>query len=276
MTETEAEKKPIKKRIVKWLVILVIISAVGGFLGFKFLLPFIDDVKEDLGEITVAEYNPSKTHEPVFNELPSVVVEIKEPPVPLATETIPEVAAPVVPVQDNLEVAQLKQNQKYFVLYLAAKDLREARNDPKKFAAELQYFSNLALSVPELSGKVDMLKLADNGGMPSIDSLKNSLKDLAKDLESREEKGFWEGIKNSLASLVKVTKVRGDAEDESVYSISKRAEIALDNNNLNEAIAEVQKFGKPAETWVRQAGNLQRVYEITDFLVDYARNNIKV
>lgn len=179
----------------------------------------------------------------------------------------------------NEKFGHLEAQNNNIMVYFSARDLKDSIDDSDNFKRELEFLRELGGDNADISGKIDILEQATANGIVTRAKLLADLDLLEKNIENSHEKSFSQSITSAFDSLVKVTKVKGEVSSTDYQSIIKRAQIALSKEKisagqLQAVIGEVAKLGKPAESWVKEAGNLQRVLEVTDNLIGYAKSKV--
>ncbi|PIR31620.1 MAG: hypothetical protein COV36_07795 [Alphaproteobacteria bacterium CG11_big_fil_rev_8_21_14_0_20_44_7] len=300
----------------KWFFGLLLVLLFSGVLGYGFLLDFVDRIKrtadiEEVEEPTKTDsitsfdehdkidYFPSlqaseyidiaetassdyADEAEIAEEIPAEEVEkvaAKEEAEIIESPAV-QIVTPVVASNPQLEakIAALENAQKAMVLYIAAGDFLDSVNRGAVDEDSLLLLNRAAAYYPQITGKIDILRLAAEGGIPSYKSLASELDTLAAELEKSQDKSVIQSIKESLGGLVKVTKIKADNAEEidgnKIYAVKKIAELALQEKDLERAISFVSSYGDAADEWLKQAKNLERVVEITDYIIGFAQKRI--
>lgn len=310
--KTDEVKTEETKSFGKWLVLTAVVVLVSGYFGYNYILKFSDEVKASITqepaenvevkpkseiayiddkEEAILEIKDSETEElkqgtkeseeigleKVQEEAEEEIVEISDEDL-AQTKILSEQYAIDIAFMRGMkaQILQLEENNKNMVLYFAARDFRESLDDKEKFDNQLKFLTKIAQDYPAISGKLDILRHSSADSLPTKDSVINELKKLAKEIEDSKDKTVWKSVSESVSGLVKVTKIDGEISDKdnSTYAIAKRAEIAIEKENFDEAIKLVKKLGEASDEWVKAASNLRRIYEISDNLIEFSKNKI--
>ncbi len=275
--EPEIKQKP-PASLLRNLIFLFLFLAVAGLVGVT-LLPA--EYQRKLGLAGTAEIEtPPPVEEIAVKEAP--VADNNENPAdesdpePLAKEELPP-EPPKIPPQfmpDVKRLETLEQHNRLLTIYIAASELQQKISDPEKFRFGMVFLSSAAQGETDLEGKIDLLRQSAEGDFPTINSLKKELREIHRKIDSRKEITFWGSVKSAVDGLVEVTKTSGDVDGSDYQAVIRRAEIALEKNDINTAIAEVTKLEADGEEWVMKAKNLSRVIEVTGQILDYARTRL--
>ena len=268
--------RPVKKRnrvktIFRQFIFLLILSVIAAIAIKYYILP---KFHREQAPVVTQEISPTIS-EPVVEEIkptPQETTVAIEPVPPSAAEESMGVEIKTI----NQRLDGLTVQNKSLLTYFAARDLKESLNDNESFHTQLEFLSDAAGDDANLNGKIDILMQATATGLVTKEKLLADLKLLQKSMARTSDDTFSGSIKGALGNLVKVSKIEGDISATDYNSILKRAELVLSKDKISAAelqnvINETAKLGKPAENFVREANNLERVLEVTDFLVTYTK-----
>lgn len=286
------EKKKRNKPYIIWFAIVAVVVLFFGFIGYKYLLEFADEIKTKSAEENVIK-SPAKTRKAIDNnidydneiELGSSKIEDEQIDDSFTenienteisqTEKVQEFLQnnPILEQQqprievDNTELKKVITKQDLMIIYLAAQALQNSASE-NNFAQNLEFLAASAKKYPTIMSKVSLLKMASKDGLPNSDSLLEEFKFAAMDADKNQDKSVWENVKSSLGDLVKVTKV--DGSENNGYALYKHAEIALIENNHETAIEIAEQLD--AQDLILEIKNLQRINETIDFIINYTKN----
>ncbi len=220
-------------------------------------------------------HKPQVVQETTSALVPQVEVKAIVPVAEVKPEAKVEESSASQIAEINKRLDGLTEQNNGLLAYFAARDLKESLGDNAAFKTQLEFVRDAVGDDPNINGRLDMLEQAANG-VVTREKLIADLKILEKNMAEISDGSLGGSIKNALGNLVRVTKVHGDIGANDYNSILKRAELVLAKDKLSAAelqkvIDEVAKLGKPAEGFVREANNYQRVLEVTDFLVTYTK-----
>jgi hypothetical protein len=160
--------------------------------------------------------------------------------------------------RQNVDQRSLDAARFSAVTALAAR-LRANVEDGRPFAQELAALKPLLAGDQELSDAAAALdKLS--GGSAGLGALRQSFPGIARKIVAAGQddaaQGWWDRMLARLSSVVSVRRV-GDVQGDSVEAHVARAERALDNNRLDQAVAELKpltgKAAQAAAPWLDKA-----------------------
>lgn len=135
-------------------------------------------------------------------------------------------------------------------LLLAVGQLREAINRGGSFDAEFRALRILAEGNRELADPLAALAERTSGGIPTRTALAARFGDLATSIVRAdfgpEQEGWLRRTVQRFSTIVSVKRTEGEAVGDSPAAIVARAEAALDQGDLGEAVGEVAKLDGPA------------------------------
>ena len=273
-SEAKTEKKSggLKKYII--LFIIVFIGA-AAYWVYGEAEKYLDNGKlsRNKTSVKIQNNNIAASKDSGSADLPDVVVSLLPPLLADASE----VANPALSADlgaSAAAAAPLKQNNKIFILYLAARDLRDSIATPARFPKELAFTRVVSLDYPELQSKIEMLDIAASHGIPTQDSLLADLAVLEEKMRNKNHGSFIANVQNSLSKLIVISKIEGEVRSDDYNSIIKRAEIAVEKNDLTKAGQELAKLGTDASDVSGKISSLANMREITEYIVDFAKAKI--
>ena len=280
-TEVKTEVKTAEKKSgssLKFILVLFVLAflGAGGFWAYqqaeKFFAknPVIPPISKNIKKPAA---KPTAEEETFEVETPEVVVSLLPPLVADANE----VANPALSSelgQQAQQPAAPAQNNKIFILYMAARDLRDSVNTPERFKKELAFTRAVSLDYPELQSKIELLELASNDSIPTRESLLADLAALQERMRNKNHGSFVANVQNSLSKLIVISKIEGEVRNDDYNSIIKRAEIAIERGDLPKALQELEKLGADSKDITDKISNLSNMREITEYLVDFAKAKI--
>lgn len=222
---------------------------------------------------SIAENQPRNTNQ--LEVMPSLL-----PPLLIESEAAiaPEPAQPQAPSPETLELKQktedLSKSNRAIVLYMAVRDLKESISNPDRFSHELAFVKAQALEYPELGGKIQILEIIDNQGLPTKTAVEEDLIKLQENLRNKSSNSFMQNIKSSLSRLVTVSKIEGEVAVNDYNSIIKRTQIALKENNLKKAQAEISKLGTEGAIIADKIKSIINTQEVIDDLIDNLKTKL--
>jgi flagellar basal body-associated protein FliL len=299
--ESESKKASGKSLIFYFLAFLLVVS-VFGFLGYKFLLSankdlqVVEDAVDESELVVLQQPQPTKIQQSDMQYGALQSNQIEDEKTLAAVENLVEDLPKQQPSLDTLGVqiygnnnddlqklrGQMFQQNKQILLFLSAQNLQKIvssgveKIDEKALRNELKFFEEISAGRAGYAGKIQLLEYSLDGGMPSIAKLDEGLDELAKKLNSTEEKTFWQNFQDSIFGLVKVTKLDAEVEgQEGDYAKILLAKTALKNHDFNAAIELVEKISSAKTTkWKDGAYKLQRINETVEYLLDATRQNL--
>ncbi len=280
--EAKAEVKTAEKKSgssLKFILVLFVLAflAAGGFWAYqqaeKYFTknPVTPPLANKVAKPAVAQPEEEialelETPEVVVSLLPPLVADANEVPNPALSPELSSLPAPAPAVQ--------QQDNKIFILYIAARDLRDSVSTPERFKKELSFTRVTGLEYPELQSKMELLEIASNNGIPTKESLLAELAMLQEKMRNRNHGSFVANVQNSLSKLIVVSKIEGEVSSNDYNSIIKRAEIAIEHNDLAKASKELAVLAPDSKDILDKINNLRSVREITEYIVDFAKAKI--
>lgn len=267
---------------VKWMLVFLILFVAAG-LAVSYYYDIYPLKKTPPAKVEVKKTEAPKAAveaavaTPVIATQPPAV-EVATPLVePVNTTSREEFNSEIGDIKDRLW--KLEAKNKNLFIYFSARDLKDSVNDEARFRRELDFLRSLTVDNAEISGKIEILREASANGIVSREKLLAELKKIEKRVTRGNSKGFNLDVESVLGNLVKVTKVEGEVSKTDFTSIVKRAELRLSKENLSSAdlqatIDEVTNLGRPADNWLREANNLKRINDVTDYLVEYSKSKV--
>lgn len=272
-----AKKKNRIKTILTQFILLLIACVIGAIAAKYYLLPKYSNQEQTAQPIVIPQTSSSpqseqsQTQTPVEPEVSSNHAEVVAPPAPRVDERLEK---EIKSVSDRLNEVAGKNNR--MLSYFVARDLKESLSDEESFNTQLEFLRDTANGDSNLLAKIGILEEATANGLVTRQKLLTDLRILQKNVAKANDGTFTGSIKGALGNLVKVSKVDGEINADDHNSMLKRAELTLSKDKLTAAelrviISDISKLGKPGEEFVKEANNLERVLDVSDFIVTYTK-----
>ncbi len=168
-------------------------------------------------------------------------------------------------------------------LIMALVQVQQQIQKGQPFDKELELIVVEAKSDPTIMQNIGILKSYADGGVKTIEELRDQFRKLAGAVVSAsrksEEKGVWGRTKNQLLNMISIRDISNDFGN-STEAIIVRAEKALNNYNIADAVAELDNLEEKSRLviadWLEKAGARVAVeYAIDGIYNRITRNSVE-
>lgn len=289
ITEIKTADAPKKRSTLKLLIVLFVFSFIFGGVYWAYLQgkemylgkqqaeyqPIVHDKAAANSSANSADYAQDDTADAPVDIMVSPMPPLVGDSAPPRLDDGAAVAPQQLPEDVLAKSAELvKSNNRTFILYMASRDLRESVGNNERFRKELSFVRAVSIDYPELQSKVEILEIAANDGIATKESLLADIAKLHEQLRNKNHGSFIVNLENSLSRLISITKIEGDVSSNDYNSIIKRAELAVQKDNLQLAGTELSKLGADAAPIVEKIKNISNVNDIVEYIVDFAKAKI--